>query len=542
MNLIEKETKFKKGILICIKILIIFFIGLALLNILIFKDNLIQNFNDVGIFVFFVIYLFIIGIAIYLHEKIKKIINKKIQTILKYVLWLFFIGIQVFYAISIMRQIGFDCGVVFGDAIQLMNGTFDNVLYYSTYSNNIFLLLLLEMLFHIIHFFNIENYLMASVILNVICIDIAIIYIHKVCKAMFEKKYSFLHYFFSIPMLGLTPYIAVTYTDTLSLMFPIAIFYYYICYKRNTNKKQYIAFITIFSIIGFLMKPTNVIVLIAICIVEAIDWINHKCTPKFTKEMLKKRVKSCALNFIVIFVAFSITYGGYSIYKNIKLGDYISKEDFANNGFPLTHFFMMGLKPTDLEDEEDTYYGYYNENDVENTRAHIGTREKITYNLQEAFRRLEKMGIGGYIRYLYDKYTWIISDGTFAYGIEGNFYTDEPIENGPVAQIIQQFSYRGEKGYTYVTTNILQAYWVIVLFFIVMSTAIRFLRKEMRGITILRLSVIGIILFILLFEARARYLINYVPIFIVLSVYGIMLTHKKLQKVKCKIETGRRKK
>lgn len=290
------------------------------------------------------------------------------------------------------------------------------------------------------------------------------------------------------------------------------------------------------------MKPTNVIVLIAICIVEVIDWINHKCTPKFTKEMLKKRVKSCALNFIVIFVAFSITYGGYSIYKNIKLGEYISKEDFANNGFPLTHFFMMGLKPTDLEDEEDTYYGYYNENDVENTRAHIGTREKITYNLQEAFRRLEKMGIGGYIRYLYDKYTWIISDGTFAYGIEGNFYTDEPIENGPVAQIIQQFSYRGEKGYTYVTTNILQAYWVIVLFFIVMSTAIRFLRKEMRGITILRLSVIGIILFILLFEARARYSINYVPIFIVLSVYGIMLTHKKLQKVKCKIETGRRKK
>ena len=43
---------------------------------------------------------------------------------------------------------------------------------------------------------------------------------------------------------------------------------------------------------------------------------------------------------------------------------------------------------------------------------------------------------------------------------------------------------------------------------------------------------IGIILFILLFEARARYLINYIPIFIVLGVYGTIQIHKMIKKIK----------
>ena len=36
-----------------------------------------------------------------------------------------------------------------------------------------------------------------------------------------------------------------------------------------------------------------------------------------------------------------------------------------------------------------------------------------------------------------------------------------------------------------------------------------------------RLAVCGILLFILLFEGRSRYLINFLPIFLVLAAYGL---------------------
>ena len=38
---------------------------------------------------------------------------------------------------------------------------------------------------------------------------------------------------------------------------------------------------------------------------------------------------------------------------------------------------------------------------------------------------------------------------------------------------------------------------------------------------ILKLSIIGIILFIVIFEGRSRYLYNYIPIFIILGTVGI---------------------
>ena len=46
-----------------------------------------------------------------------------------------------------------------------------------------------------------------------------------------------------------------------------------------------------------------------------------------------------------------------------------------------------------------------------------------------------------------------------------------------------------------------------------------------------KLSIIGIIAFILLFEARSRYLMNYLPIFILLAIYSIN-TFEKIYEIK----------
>ncbi len=44
------------------------------------------------------------------------------------------------------------------------------------------------------------------------------------------------------------------------------------------------------------------------------------------------------------------------------------------------------------------------------------------------------------------------------------------------------------------------------------------------------LSVVGLTLFELLFEARARYLFTYVPIYILLALYGLQFIKTKLER------------
>lgn len=51
---------------------------------------------------------------------------------------------------------------------------------------------------------------------------------------------------------------------------------------------------------------------------------------------------------------------------------------------------------------------------------------------------------------------------------------------------------------------------------------------------VLSLSLIGIALFVTLFEARARYLYTFVPIFIVTSVIGYWNLFEKIRQIRCR--------
>ena len=77
----------------------------------------------------------------------------------------------------------------------------------------------------------------------------------------------------------------------------------------------------------------------------------------------------------------------------------------------------------------------------------------------------------------------------------------------------------------------MQSYWIIVLGLILISSILSLIYDEDRKFSILKLSIIGIIAFILLFEARSRYLMNYLPIFILLAIYSIN-TFEKIYEIK----------
>lgn len=525
-----------------INIVIIFLLGVAILNIFFFKDNLMKSYNYKFIIVFSIIYggIFLATMYFFKRNNRKNISSKSSKNsksgIKNLIMYIFLIFIQVIYAVLIFRTIGWDVGMVYGSACDLVNGTFSSAEYFSMYGNNVLLLLFLEILFKAVKLVGFNNYLLVSIVFNIFMIDLAIYYIYKICEKLMGKKYGILSYFISIPMLGLSPYLAVVYSDTLSYIFPIIIFYNYISYKDEKDSKSKLKFIfniAFFSILGYLVKPTNIIILIAIFIIELISMIEKRIFKKQSdkqKQILlnKNKYKQYFINCLTVFLTILVVYGSFSIYKNLRLKKYISKDLIYQNSFPMTHFMMMGLKP---EGYDGKYYGVYSEDDVNSTKSQIGKNSKKEYNIKQIKNRLKSMGIKGYISYLYDKYTFIISDGSFFYGNEGSFYQSGPYSNGKLANFVQDFSYVDRKYYNKVTINIMQSYWIIVLGLILISSILSLIYDEDRKFSILKLSIIGIIAFILLFEARSRYLMNYLPIFILLAIYSIN-TFEKIYEIK----------
>ena len=95
-----------------------------------------------------------------------------------------------------------------------------------------------------------------------------------------------------------------------------------------------------------------------------------------------------------------------------------------------------------------------------------------------------------------------------------------------LAQSIREIFYIPDKGngvasarskYKYFQT-IEQGIWLAVLFFSIFSVLGH---KKSRVIVSMMLGVIGLIVYEMLFEARARYIYTYVPIFILLAVFGL---------------------
>ena len=112
------------------------------------------------------------------------------------------------------------------------------------------------------------------------------------------------------------------------------------------------------------------------------------------------------------------------------------------------------------------------------------------------------------------------NDGTFFWGGEGTFYKKIlPEKNHYISSFFRNLYYNGDyKGKYYsIWANFEQMIWLTVLFFAMLSG---FFARDKR-ITVVMITIIGLTLFELIFEARARYLFAYVPLYIILAVCGI---------------------
>ena len=129
------------------------------------------------------------------------------------------------------------------------------------------------------------------------------------------------------------------------------------------------------------------------------------------------------------------------------------------------------------------------------------------------------MGPLGLAKHFSKKMLVLFNDGTFAWGKEGNFYavTYDEVNSG-VCRLLRSYYY-GNEAVNHGTFQMIQkVIWVLIL--LSAAFGVRKNSRYMKEETILMLAVIGLTLFELLFEARARYIYIYVPIYCILASIG----------------------
>lgn len=504
------KNNIKSNVENVMSILFSFLFILVVLNTIFFNKVIQINFSPIILLIGSIL---VFTILIVLYKFISLWYGKLINTLkkYKYLILIIIFFMQLLLARLTYAPSGWDCGLLINNSFNLYKGLGVDANYFSTYPNNILTLLIFKYFYVIVGLFTevtTENYYFITIIFNIIVIDIGAIFTTLTCKKLLGEKTTLLALFFILPLIAFFPYIIVPYTDTLTLFIPIAIYYFYLKIKDNTRMKYLYIFIEgILLIGGYLLKPTCVIISIAIIIIE-LFYINIR-----KLKNIKNILKDIIVMSLIFIIGITTTYLTYDYLKNKNLSKYITNEQYESNTITFTHFIMMGMQTADINGK--AMYGAYNEQDVINTKSKLGKEEKQKYNIEIIKQRLKESGIYGYLKFVYNKINWILSDGTFYYWQEG-IQKYLPVNQSRVGKIIQKYFDKDTIEYNKITANILEILWIIVLIGIIFS-----FKNQEKTINILKLSVIGIILFIVIFEGRSRYLYNYIPIFIILGTLGI---------------------
>ncbi len=303
--------------------------------------------------------------------------------------------------------------------------------------------------------------------------------------------------------IGFNPWLIITYSDCVGLIFPLLILFLFVKLEKNGSGFVLYALTGVAAALGYAVKPQTVIIYIAVIIVTFAGASSHND---------KRRMRGILISIISLILMWLLITKVFYPSLNLKLD--------KNRSFGAAHYLMMGLN-----DETD---GVYSNDDTNFTDSIGDPAERTRTNLTVAKERAMAYGPQGIIKHLIKKQLVNFGDGTFAWGIDGNFFAGTEFEGIPeihenkLRPYILSVITVGEK-YFGKYRIILQTIWITVLFFCFLSGVFAlFAGKNSGPVSVMMLSISGLIIFELLFEAKARYLFAYLPIFLILAFSGII--------------------
>ncbi len=364
----------------------------------------------------------------------------------------------------------------------------DFILYFGRFSNQWGFLLFLTVFNKLLFSLGIHNLFYAHVLLQILLYELGFIAlfsiarringIHGVLKALF-----FLFFCFPIYLAA-----SVLYTDTFSLPFVLFSLYTSIRIIESKNLKNTLIWSCLcgFStVIGGQIKMTVAIVFIA----SAIVW--------FLSFPFKKAVLSFSVSLAIFIV-------GSVCVHSFVLNRYLDKEIYKQEHTPIIHWIMMSIP------DGDNPYGGVSSKDyaltwqmMDDGASHQEVMDSIYSRIKDKIYTL---------RFPNRLFLALSRKNAAAIG-DGSFGMTEMLDDGPVRyNLISKVVLENGPAYPHYVA-LTSGIWGAVLLFSLISAWFKrnsFSSKDL----LLYISCLGIFLFLMIWEARSRYLFNCIPLFL----------------------------
>lgn len=390
--------------------------------------------------------------------------------------------LQLYFIYKANTGIGFDAGIVVSEVANHSSiSDYFRYNYFSFYPNNL-LLLYTENIWSSIFG---TSWLSFS-FLSLICVD-SFMVTTLISMYLIDKKKLFKTWGILLTWLSIFPYIIVPYTDTAVLpLISTYILGYTIIKKSKKSALKIVGclLLGIFATLGYLMKPTAIIPLIAIIIVELIYYI-------FNRQKYNINFKAI-IRFIVIIISALTVECGYQIKTN---NQHFVKLD-SNLRIPAIHFISMGMHDEGGFDQVDAGAMY---------SAH-SSDEMTKISKQHIKERINKYTPYTYGVFLIHKNFNNTADGSFGWLQEGNFIDQQP------NNFIQNWVYPNGKYLNYFY-DIAQVLWILTLVMLLLTRP--YSENSRPYFLLFKIALLGGFVYLLMFEGgRSRYLIQFIPMII----------------------------
>lgn len=392
--------------------------------------------------------------------------------------------------------------------------------YYSQYPNNLLLVWVYFVIEQFARILGMEHLEFSLVVFQCILDTLIVFLIYRVTFHLTGSyRMSWCAYLLGFLFTGLSPWYIIPYSDGTGSLFPILTVRIYQLAKTDNRKIQRAILLILMGCVGafgYRIKPQTVIVLIAIVGYELLCHMGKGLLENW-KELLRKGTCAC------VGAVCTLCLCSYVLIPSLHI------ELDGSREFGWQHFLMMGLNTrTD---------GAWAEEDVQFSGEIAEKEERDEENLRIVKERLSSLGVKGVALHLCRKQLVNYGDGTFAWNVEGNFFQEQPewAQNAS-STLIRSLIYPDGSGYQLFCSS-KQQLWVMILtlqpFAVYTVLGRKKTSKEVGGaeafVCVMMLSILGLTLFELLFESRARYLFTYAPLYVILATVGLGNLYRRLR-------------
>jgi len=472
---------FSKVFLSCFGIIILWIIATGILE----YNKVIFTFNPLLLILGIIIYILLV--VFFYNKCLKKL--EKIKGIE-------YVGFAAFTILAICSGLYFklnptwDMGTTYGIAKEYVEcGTYSNTFYLSQFPNNVMMTSIDMVLLKISSLFGINDSLTVITIVSALVVSLSIILSFYTMKRIYTRRKALAFLCIALFTTPLYLYAAEYYTDVFSMIIPVILLNIWLSVRNcEINFIKRFGLDILFSIILFIgidLKLTSAFIFVAIIFYEVLQ-VN-------IKNLLKNIAIIIPITAILI-VIFNLT-----VVKQLA-----KPEERLINEVPKEHWIMMGMNGVGNFSYEE--YAY--------TNSYKTFDEKKEADKRKIIERLKERDLNTHIKNITRKLGFAWHDGTY--------WAPDVLRRSPVeTRFLHKFVLESGE-YNVYYKYIPQTMHFAMLIFIIFNIIRIIKEKDYESKDIITLTTMfGVMLFLILWENRSRYLVNILPLMIMSQINGI---------------------